>query len=86
MYKDYKSGVVPTLLRELQQKNNCGQGSHCSFSLNYNQIENSIEDSFVIVLGSMNKKKSALAIFDNNPIQTRSLEKTVIPRHVPRPL
>ena len=73
------------MLRELQQKSNCGQGSHCNFSLNYRKIESNIENCYAVVLGSMDKNNLALAVFNNNSIQTRSLEKSVIPRHAPRP-
>ena len=77
--------MLPVLLRELQQKGNCGQGSHYNSSLNYRRIESNVENCYAVVLGSMDKNNSALAVFNKNSIQTGSLEKSVIPRHAPRP-
>ncbi len=60
--------VLPDLLRELQQENNCGECSHINSSLYFRGIANTIAIVFKYISISMVEWVGALAIYRNSLI------------------
>ena len=70
------------MLRELQQKNNCGECSHLNFSLYSTEIGNAVAGIFRDILASKIKCLTALAIYKNNLILRVSYEGVDFPGQV----